>query len=918
MTDQDRLEDLLDRWEESRGHGQELSASELCHDYPELAEELVAQIRLLKRSDWMLEVQHEADLDFLPLPPIESLSAHALVPESLSLDQFTTNITTSGVMTGDELSRFDASDAQDLAAHLLRSKQLTKHQAKLIAEGDTDGLVLGNYVILNKIGAGGMGQVFKARHRRMDRIVALKVLPKEAVDSPTAVERFHQEVKAAAKLEHSNIVTAFDADESNGTHFLVMQFVDGQDLASLVRSRGPMSIAKAVDYVVQAAKGLEYAHKKGVVHRDIKPANLLLDQEGTVKILDMGLAKLEMANGGNGSAVTQAQLTQDGTVMGTVDFMSPEQAMDTRTADARSDIYSLGCTLFYLLTGKPVFEGPTLLAKMMAHKESDIPVLDEERDGTPTELSAVHEKMMAKEPGDRYQTATELLETLENVADGLEDDEAAMDTIPLQETAFDLQSKETSSASLDQTVDLQPDAKPVEPAIPAPAAGWSRMIGGGVAVLALAVFGWLYFAGIIFKVETPDGIIQIESNVADFEVFVDEHKVVAITDPNDQKKIRVEVKPGAKTLTVSKDGFEAEVAKFRLKTVKGPIKVTFVVKEQIPATAGGDLDREVAEWVLSVGGLVTVALETKGDVSVSKPDHLPDEAFIVRLISLYGEPAKPLPSEQFTKLLHLKHLSYLNLGHNPNVSDATLKTIQSHASTTTVTDKWLTQLLLDSTKVTDSGLKHLSTLPNVTQVSLSYVKITDAGLKHLTTMPKLVSLNLGGTLVADAEIGLFANRPLTSLSLSGSRITDATLECVSKWPDLRGLRVTSTQVTDDGIQNLHDVTTLEELKIGHTRITDAGIAHLRNLKNLQILCIDRLEVTDAGLGHLEGLKNLRNLNLASTNVSNDAVDVLKSLTHLEELDLTGTKITAEGIEAIRKALPNCKVVWEGEGGPESK
>ena len=272
-------------------------------------------------------------------------------------------------------------------------------------------MILGNYTILDKIGAGGMGQVFKAEHRRMKRTVAVKMLPKAVTKDAAAVARFQREVEAAAKLRHPNIVAADDADEANGVHFLVMEYIEGSDLSALVKKDGPLAVAKAVNYVLQAARGLEFAHGEGVIHRDIKPGNLLLDKKGTVKILDMGLARLSS----DGNASTQAELTGTGAVMGTVDYMAPEQALSTKHADARADIYSLGCTLYYLITGKAAYDGDTLMAKLLAHREMPIPALGA---NVPEQVQAVFEKMVAKTVEDRYQTMSQVVAALEPCSSG--------------------------------------------------------------------------------------------------------------------------------------------------------------------------------------------------------------------------------------------------------------------------------------------------------------------------------------------------------------------------------------------------------------------------------------------------------------------------------------------------------------------
>lgn len=295
-------------------------------------------------------------------------------------------------------------DGELLIRHLLGEGRLTPFQAKRIREGRGLELVIGNYFILSRIGAGGMGIVYKALHRRMQRVVALKLIRKQKQQIADFIERFQREVQAAARLNHPHVIAAYDADECELGHYLVMEYVEGADLKEVVAKSGPLSAAEAIDAICQAAEGLHYAHSQRIVHRDVKPANLMRDVHGVVKIADMGLARLESI----GDEEALASLTSDGIAAGTVDYMSPEQSVDTSSVDNRADIYSLGCTLFYILTGQPVFQRPSLIERLMAHRQQPPPSLLDFNDDTPDGLDEVFQKMVAKDPADRYQSMAEV------------------------------------------------------------------------------------------------------------------------------------------------------------------------------------------------------------------------------------------------------------------------------------------------------------------------------------------------------------------------------------------------------------------------------------------------------------------------------------------------------------------------------
>ncbi|MBL8793122.1 MAG: protein kinase [Planctomycetia bacterium] len=322
-------------------------------------------------------------------------------------------------------------DPRALARELLRLGWLTPYQLNEIFRGHAEELVLGPYRVLERLGEGGTGKVFKARHRQLDRTAAVKLIRPELIRDAEVLGRFYREVQVLGQLTHPNIVHAYDAGPIGQTHFLAMEFVEGTDLDNVVRKSGRLPVGLACDYIVQAARGLAYVHEKGLIHRDIKPPNLLVTAAqgarpgGVVKILDLGLARLREPAKAPGSplaadAIATRVMTPIGSVMmGTPDYMAPEQALDFHTADIRADIYSLGCSLCFLLTGQPPFPGGTLAQKLLRHQQAAPLDIRKLRPEVPPALIAVIGKMLAKRPDDRYQTPGELAEALAPFA-GLE------------------------------------------------------------------------------------------------------------------------------------------------------------------------------------------------------------------------------------------------------------------------------------------------------------------------------------------------------------------------------------------------------------------------------------------------------------------------------------------------------------------
>ncbi|GBD36604.1 Serine/threonine-protein kinase PrkC [bacterium HR36] len=303
------------------------------------------------------------------------------------------------------------SEPAKLAEQLVQRSVLTSFQAEQLLAGRWKGFFISKYKILQRLGSGGMGMVFLAEHKYMKRLVALKVLPRSRSGESSALERFYREAKAIAALDHPNVVRAYDLDQEGDLHFLVMEYVDGVSLQELVKAHGPFDVERAVHYLYQAAKGLQHAYSVGLIHRDIKPANLLVNRAGLVKLLDLGLARFFQDE--------QDILTRkyDEKVLGTADYLAPEQAIDSHVVDIRADIYSLGATFYYVLAGHPPFPEGTVAQKLIWHQTKMPKPIREMRGDVPEQVADLLQRMLGKKPQDRPQTPEEVARTLEPLVD---------------------------------------------------------------------------------------------------------------------------------------------------------------------------------------------------------------------------------------------------------------------------------------------------------------------------------------------------------------------------------------------------------------------------------------------------------------------------------------------------------------------
>lgn len=781
----------------------------------------------------------------------------------------------------------DSLAGDQLAKLLVKQGKLTKFQAQLAYSGKAKNLVMGSYVILEKLGEGGMGQVYKARHKRMKRDVAVKVLAPQYVKDDAALKRFHREVEAAARLQHPNIVTAYDANEERGTHYLVMEYVRGEDLSEVVKRSGPAAVPQAVNYVLQAARGLAFAHAEGIVHRDIKPSNLLLNQKGRVKILDMGLARFD---GPGSDDATGAELTGTGMLMGTVDYMAPEQAMDSKTADHRADIYSLGCTLYFLLTGRPIYPEDTIIKRIMAHQSAPIPNLPT---GDVT-LQQLFERTVARKADDRIESG-ELVAALEswlqtNAADGMPDSDASGGCPPpaiptastvLQTGPTDPAMAETRPSTLDATL-IPGEQPPADPAAPNHSSGTSQAIAaidlasetepvlnrtrrarsqrkhssaaeaadpsarkprtlmmglGGLSAIIL-------LSTLIFKFRGQDSRVVVDLNTeAEISTVEIDGTPVRFTLGETGNQLTFAVAPGTYHLTLTTtDGVE-------LLTSLGdqPLTVASGGAARLRAwikTAPGQADtntvpdpnRDVAEWVLSLPtDLPTerhMDIMVAGEaVTVNMAAELPDQPFTIERIAIRGVDGSLLSAERFQEIGQLRSLSSFVATKLTSSTELTDEDIASLSRSPLGRSARLKHFEIQSKKITDDAITFFNKLTSLTSLGLVDTQITEDGLSQLT-LPELQSLTLrNGAANLDFLSQWQRSTPrLKEVTLSHARqpITAGQISLLSPWQhQLETLRFHSSGLTDDSIAAFAEMSAFRgELDFSGNSVSEEGTQRL--------------------------------------------------------------------------------------------
>jgi serine/threonine protein kinase/Leucine-rich repeat (LRR) protein len=901
---------LLDHLEAAE-RGTPRDADTLVANHPELARELRDFLDTWVRVEGLTAPIRSASQilrDFalsraqLPQGPGQPANTYVPAPDEPGLI---------GSRVNRSASTSPESNEQDggwLARWLLRHPPLSAEHYPFLTVSPTIGEIgrLGPYRLLEVIGSGGMGIVFRGEDVSLGRAVAVKVLRAELACDPLARERFLREARAAAALDHEHVIAVYYVGDEHGIPFLGMPWLRGMSLEELLGRAAPLEIPAVLRLGHQIALGLAAAHSRGLLHRDIKPANLWVEIPesssgavsagtaagiaGRIKILDFGLARAASDGG---------QLTRSGAAVGTPAYMAPEQAAGA-VVDHRSDLFALGVVLYRMCTGRLPYPGRTSTNTLATSDVEPPPSARDVNPGVPQGLSDLVMELLAEDPARRPASAAE-------VADRLQD----------------LKGRGAAMAKAAVALPAQTTVKP--------SSSW-RALGAG-AILALAVLVPLcyLFGGAVIRFATNRGEVVIVVDDPDAKVTVTEGGAEiqdrkgqrTITLAAGEHELQVTIKDLAgesrfftKTLVLTRGGREIVNARQELNSALQTAPVpppAGQVKPAQPTVRVEDTDpvRRAAEWVLAQGGKLRV-YGINGKQEVAAVTDLPAGAFRVVAIDLGGSATDDAGLAHVAALGDLETLDL----RSTRVGDAGLIHLKGlrklwgiNVNSTSVGDSGLAELTplpelrsieLGNTRVSDSGVKQLKSLPKLRSLGLFGTSVTDEGLSTIATTTRLESLDLGNTRVSDSGLAsaLEGLADLRSLGLGNGRATDEIVRRLHSLPKLEVLSLNGTKITDAGLANFQYSASLRDVDLSTTQVSDAGIASLAAVKTLHSLTLARTRVSDAGLMHLAQAKDLAGIDLAFTQVSDAGLAHLARMTKLQSLYLTGTRVTDAGLAKL--------------------
>jgi serine/threonine protein kinase len=793
---------------------------------------------------------------------------------------------------------------------------------------------MGDYVVIRKLGEGGMGAVYLAEDARLHRKAAIKTLKPELAADPELRERFEREARAAAAVEHDNIVPIWQiGTATNGTPFIAMPFLQGEMLDERLKREPVAGLGLIVKVAKEVADGLAAAHAHGLIHRDIKPSNIWLegnlsssernDQIRRCKILDFGLARTVECD--------EAQLTAVGAVLGTPAYMAPEQARGEKL-DPRADLFSLGVVLFRMATGEKPFRGQTAMAVLIALTTQSPPPVRTLAPTLPSALAQLIDQLLCKDPAGRPDSAADVGARVRQIVKDLQARKAAAaspnastsqpvpvyvlptpapspweEVIEAEVTRPEVIEAEVTETEAEEPPSRKAPAKPPNRA-PKRKAQAKRSKGNRATwIIAASALGLIalfaVLAVVVVRVQTAEGTLVVELNDPDVEARIKNGKLVLL-GPDGKERYTLspaernkKIDAGSYTIRVEgADGVVLDTREFALKK-NGEVRVRVTLEPKLvrkvdppkkePPKAD-DPDRRAAEYVLSIGGRVRVE---------------PAEGIITAAKDLPAGPVK---------------LIDIHLGSNKQVTDAGLECLKGC--------KYLSALGLDGTGVGDVGLVHIAGSRSLYSVHLSGTRVTDEGLAHLKDCPKLAFLDLTKTKVSAGCVAEFAKAmPQCRILFDGEPIepvAEPNDRAAAEWALTNGGSL--IQVNRGAV-----VKRAADLPDGPIRLTtvdmylskqatDAGLAHLKDCKNLTSLFLFGTPVSDAGLVHLKGCQNLASLGLGATQVTDDGLEHLKGLNKLTRLTLEHTRVTARGVADLARALPQCKIDWDGNAPPKKK